>query len=109
MYLRRPKARYNREVYMEPKDREMIRRARQRAGFSQRDLALLCTCTQATISALETGAMTACSEGLAKEIARRLDRDVEELFLRKESTRIHRVTNAAGSKRQSAAGALSAA
>lgn len=76
--------------------------ARRRAGFTQYDLAALVRCTQASISALETGAMRGCSEDLAKAISKRLDRDVEELFERHDGTRAHRVTNAAGSTRQSA-------
>lgn len=100
MFLRRPKARFCREAYMEPRDREMFRRARKREDLTQMDLAVLCRCTQATISGLETGNLKACSEDLAKEIARRLKLDVEDLFIRKESSRVQRVTNAASSTSQ---------
>lgn len=82
---------------MRVKDPAAIKRARKRAGFTQYDLAALCRCTQATISALETTAMRGCSEDLAVQIAKWLDRDVEDLFERHEATRLHRVTNAARS------------
>lgn len=80
-------------------DPARIRLARRRRKFTQYDLAALCRCTQGAISALETGAMTGCSEDLAKHIAKFLDRDMEELFERHESTRVHRVTNASRSTR----------
>lgn len=76
-------------------DRNRLARARRRRSFTQRDLATLCRCTQSSISALETGAMTGCSEDLAALLAKWLDLDVEDLFERHEHTRIHRVTNAA--------------
>lgn len=100
MLLRRPKARFCREAYMETRDRGMFRRARVRMDLTQADLAALCRCTQAAISGLETGSMKSCSEDLANEIARRLKLDVEDLFIRKDSTRAHRVTNAASSNQQ---------
>lgn len=81
-------------------DVDRLIRARKRKGYSQRNLAALATCTQATISALETGTMPGCSEDLAHTLAKWLDRDVEELFTRHESSRVHRVTNALGSTRQ---------
>lgn len=83
--------------------KESIAAARRRKGFTQYDLAALCKCTQATISALETGAMRGCSEDLARVLAKWLDRDVEELFVRHDGTRVQRVTNAAGSNRQAVA------
>lgn len=98
-YLR-PRARYSREVWMEVVDQDRLAIARRRAGFTQRELAALCRCTQAAISGLETGAMKRCSEDLAKAIARWVDRDVEELFERRDDSRLRRVTNAAGSTRQ---------
>lgn len=95
MSTRRPKVRYLREVWMKVKDPAAIKRARKRAGFTQYDLAALARCTQAAISALETGDMRGCSEDLAKAICRWVDRDVEDLFERHDGTRVHRVTNAA--------------
>lgn len=99
----RPKVRYPREVWMKVKDPGAIARARKRKGFSQRDLSSLVRCTQATISALETGKMRGCSKDLADAIAKRVDRDVEDLFEAHSSTRVRRVTNAAGTTRQRAA------
>lgn len=77
----RPKIRYQREAWMRVKDPAAIRRARKARGFSQRDLAALCKCTQAAISALETGTMKTCSADLAKIICRRVERDLEDLFI----------------------------
>ena len=91
---KRPRCRYIREVYMRPINREWLARRRKEAGFSQRELAMLCKCTQAAISGLETGNMVNCSADLAKQIARRLGRDVEELFTDHDGARMHRVTNA---------------
>ena len=85
---------------MRPKDREAMKRARVRAGYTQRNLAALCECTQAAISGLETGAMLNCTEDLAKAICKWLDRDMEDLFEKRVGSRVHRVTNAAGFKRQ---------
>jgi transcriptional regulator with XRE-family HTH domain len=84
---------------MKPISTALLTTRRKREGYSQRDLAYLCNCTQAAISALETGTMTRCSEDLAKQIARYLKRDVDELFVKHEDTRVPRMTNAAGSKR----------
>lgn len=61
-------------------DPAAIKRARNRAGYTQYDLAALARCTQAAISALETGAMRGCSEDLAKAICKWVDRDLEDLF-----------------------------
>lgn len=100
MYARgRPKSRFDREVLMRIKDRQTIREARLAAGYTQYDLAALCRCTQATISALETGAMTGCSESLAKDLVKWLKRTERELFTRTPGTRMQRVTNGAGLKR----------
>ena len=97
---KRPRSRYLREVYMRPINRERLARRRVEAGFTQRELAMLCKCTQAAISALETGAMLNCSADLAKQIARRLDRDLEELFDSHDGARVARVTNAVKSNQQ---------
>lgn len=103
MGTRRPKIRYLREVWMKVISPAGIQRARKRAGFTQYDLAALARCTQATISALETGAMTGCSEDLAAAICKWVDRDMEDLFERHDGSRAHRVTNAVGSTRKGAA------
>lgn len=62
MNRKRPRGRYSREVWMRVKDPESLIHARKRKGYSQRNLAALCGCTQAAISALETGTMRGCSE-----------------------------------------------
>lgn len=97
---KRPRSRYLREVYMRPINRERLAKRRVEAGFTQRELAMLCKCTQAAISALETGAMVNCSADLAKQIAKRLGRDLEELFDSHDGARVHRVTNAVKSNQQ---------
>ena len=102
---RRPRTRLRGEVNMKPISTAILKKRREREGYSQRQLAQLCKCTQAAISALETGTMTRCSEDLATQIAKWLKRDVDELFTRHEDTRVPRMTNAAGSKRQPVAAA----
>lgn len=90
----RPKIRYQREAWMRVKDPAAIRRARKARGFSQRDLAALCKCTQAAISALETGTMKTCSADLAKIICRRVERDLEDLFIDPKAEALPSVTSA---------------
>lgn len=97
---RRPKVRYLREVWMKVIDGEKLAMVRKRFNYTQYDLAALARCTQATISGLETGNMKGCSEDLAQVICKWLERDVSELFEKHDGSRAHRVTNAAGSKRQ---------
>lgn len=65
---------------MQVRDPEALRRWRQRRGLSQRDLAYLCRCTQATISLLERGAMTGLSDELALNLSARLQVPWEDLF-----------------------------
>ncbi len=84
-------------------DPERIARARRRRGYTQRNLAALANCTQAAISGLETGTMRGCSDDLARTIAKWLELDVEDLFEAHAGSRVGRVMNAAGSKRQGAA------
>lgn len=100
---KRPRPRYIREVYMKPINRERLAKRRKDAGYTQRELAMLCRCTQAAISGLETGNMPNCSADLAKEIAKRLDREVDELFTSHAGQVTHRVTNGKGATRQQAA------
>jgi len=90
---------------MKPISTAILRKRREREGYTQRDLAYLCNCSQEAISQLERGKMLRCSEDLAKQIAKYLKRDVEELFIREEDTRVPRMTNAAGTKRQPVAAA----
>jgi len=99
----RPKARFDRETWMRVKDKQALRRARARQGYTQYDLAALTRCTQATISALETGGMPRCSDDLARTLAKWLKLDVEDLFVEHPGSRVQRVTNAAGSTRQAVA------
>lgn len=80
---------------MQVKDPEAIRRARKRKEYTQRDLAALCRCSQAAITNIERGILTNITEDLAKAIAKRLDRDVEDLFIRHANSRAHRVAIAA--------------
>ena len=80
---------------MRVRDGSQIARARRQAGYTQYDLAALAHCTQATISALETGAMRGCTIELAHTIAKWVHRDVEELFEEQLGSRTLRVTNAA--------------
>lgn len=88
----RPKARYSRETWMKVKSPVPIRSGRKSQGYSQRDLAALCRCTQAAISALETGKMAQCSDDLARTICHWIKRDLEEVFETPEETRAPSVT-----------------
>ncbi|MDP1878014.1 MAG: helix-turn-helix domain-containing protein [Actinomycetota bacterium] len=67
-------------IWMRVKDAGALRRKRERAGLTQRDLAFLCRCSQNTIHLLETGGMATLSEGRALIIAKRLGADWEDLF-----------------------------
>lgn len=100
MATRRPKVRLMRDVWMKVIDPKRLATARKRAGYTQYELAALAKCTQASISGLETGNMRRCSDDLATTIAKWLDRDVEELFESHAGSRVDRVTNASGSKRE---------
>jgi len=65
---------------MRVRDPEALRRWRQRRALSQRDLAYLCKCTQATISLLERGTMTTLTDALALSLSARLQVPWEDLF-----------------------------
>lgn len=60
------------ERLMYIKDAGQLYRARRFKGWSQTQVAALCSCTQATISLIETGKMTRISERLAMDLAREL-------------------------------------
>lgn len=81
-------------------DPAAIKRARNRAGYTQYDLAALTRCTQAAISALETGAMKGCSKDLAESICKWVDRDLEDLFDTHTSSSVPAVTNGVKRVRQ---------
>lgn len=76
----RPKERIRQEVYMQIRDPELIKEIRQDLGMNQRQLATLAKCTQATISAIETGKLKTISEDLGAHIAKWLGRRPRELF-----------------------------
>lgn len=97
----RPKARYSREAWMKVKSPVPIRSGRKSQGYSQRDLAALCRCTQAAISALETGKMTQCSDDLARTICHWIKRDLEEVFEVSADLVNPSVTNGAGTTSRS--------
>lgn len=86
---------------MRVRDPGQLRGARLAAGYSQRDLAGLAHCTQATISGLETGAIGATSLELATMLARWLRLDVDALFERESRPVRPRTLNALGSTRAS--------
>lgn len=75
-----------------------MKRARKRAGFTQYDLAALARCTQAAISALETGAMRGCSEDLAAAICKWVNRDLEDLFERHEAVATSKLASGSAAK-----------
>lgn len=65
---------------MHVRDPQALRTWRRRRGLSQRDLAYLCRCSQATISLLERGTMRALSDQLALSLSARLQVPWDELF-----------------------------
>lgn len=85
---------------MHVRDPQALRTWRRRRGLSQRDLAYLCRCSQATISLLERGTMRALSDQLALSLSARLQVPWDELF---------EPRHAAGGTAQSAAAPASAA
>lgn len=78
---------------MKVKDRESLIRWRKRRDFTQRDLAMLCRCSQNTISLLERGGMTTLSDDLALTIAARLQVPWEDLFEVRGASSTPNVTN----------------
>jgi transcriptional regulator with XRE-family HTH domain len=77
----RPKQRIRQEVYMQVRDPELLREIRvDELHMNQRQLATLAKCSQATISALETGKLTNISEDLGATLSRWLNRRPRELF-----------------------------
>ena len=77
----RPRRIHPKGAWMKLTDPARLARLRKRRDYTQADLSALVGCTQQYISALETGADTDCSERIALTICRRLDVDVEDLFL----------------------------
>lgn len=84
----RPKERIRQEVYMQVRDPELLREIRVEAGMNQRQLATLAKCSQATISALETGKLSSISEDLGAQISRWLGRRPRELFDKFDDSRV---------------------
>lgn len=57
-----------------------IAAARRRAKITQKDLAALLGVTQQYVSRIECGREPACSDKLSRDIARRLDLDLDRIF-----------------------------
>lgn len=75
------------EVWMDVRDGgKPLKRKRQRAELTQRELAFLVGKTDTTIYMLETGRLRSCSEHLAHAIAKRLGCDVEDLFVERSAS-----------------------
>lgn len=84
---------------MKVRDPGVLREARLAVGYSQRNLAALAHCTQATISGLENGWIEATSAELARSLARWLKQDVTALFQEETRQVRPRTLNALGSTR----------
>lgn len=69
------------EVWMEIRDPELIRRRRMAKRFTQRDVAQLARRSQAAVQQVESGRMKTISEAFAMGIAFALGCDWEELFI----------------------------
>lgn len=102
----RPKIRYSREAWMKVKDPLPLKKGREAQGYSQRDLAALCRCTQAAISALETGDMKSCSDDLARTSCRWIKRDLEEVSVAPAPSSVPRMTTVTRGSRPSRAAAM---
>lgn len=91
----RRKSRRRCEVWMQVKeDGAPIARWRKLRRLTQRDLAYLCKCSQATISLIERGEMLTMSEDLALMIADRLAVPWEDLFVARGGAGVRRVSRA---------------
>jgi putative transcriptional regulator len=58
----------------------LIKRARQREGYTQRELAVLTKCSQATIWKLEAGKLKTLKPGLATRVTTRLRLSMDDAF-----------------------------
>src|SRR5690625_1112850 len=105
----RPKARIAGDVYMKVRDRQLIKELRQERGLTQRQLATLAKCTQATISAIETGKLKNISEDLGAHIAHWLERRPRELFEKFDEERVDALIMKNEARRNRQRGATSAA
>lgn len=103
MWNHQRKARRRSEVWMQVIDGAKIRRKRVRLHLSQRQLAYLAKCSQATISLVERDELKTISEDLALEIAYRLNADWEDLFVQREVSGVRRMAHGASSARQGVA------
>lgn len=65
---------------MRVRDKDLIKELRIERGITQRQLATLANCSQATISSIETGALKHISVDLGEHISKWLDRRPRELF-----------------------------
>ena len=74
---------------MKVRDRHLIKELRQERGLTQRQLATLAKCSQATISAIEVGKLTTISEDLGAHIAQWLERRPRELFEKFDEERVN--------------------
>lgn len=84
--IRRRPPQAKKEVWMEIRDPELIRRRRLAKRFTQRDVAHLARRSQAAVQQVETGKMKTISEAFAMGIAFALDCDWEDLFIDHEHT-----------------------
>lgn len=75
------------ETWMRVIDPTKIRRRRLDKGFTQSQLAALAGCSQQYISMLESGVDHDCSDRIARQVARWLDVNREDLFEAREIQR----------------------
>jgi transcriptional regulator with XRE-family HTH domain len=94
---------------MKVRDRQLIKELRQERGLTQRQLATLAKCTQATISAIETGKLKNISEDLGAHIAHWLERRPRELFEKFDEERVDALIMKNEARRNRQRGATSAA
>lgn len=88
---------------MKVKEPSALKRARAKAGLTQRELAFLARCSHTTIYLLEKGEMVTLSDDLALRISKRLQRDVEDLFVERAALTVPVVASVQGDTRRGAA------
>jgi putative transcriptional regulator len=79
---------------------DQVRRWRKQRRYSQRELAMLCRCSQSAIHLIETGQLRNLTEDLAMNIASRLDVPWEDLFEEREAVPVPAATSGAHSMSQ---------
>lgn len=85
---------------MRVKDGAQIRHWRNERGFTQKELAVLCKCSQNAISLIEKGDLPTISTDLALTVSRRLGVPVQFLFEERGTVGVRRMAHGSRTTRQ---------